>query len=133
MVMENMSVHGGTGVAFVGKPEDAMKKIEAIIKPFKLDQVRESLGALDAKGLTVLEVMRCGLRPGDAFRTSSGELDGAPKVKIEVITEDERAEAIARAIERAAHTGRDGDGVISILQVDDVVRIRTGEHGVVAI
>ena len=54
MVMENMSVHGGTSVAFVGEPEDAMKKIEAIIKPFKLDQVRESLGALDAKGLTVI-------------------------------------------------------------------------------
>ena len=110
-----------------------MKKIEAIIKPFKLDQVRESLGALDAKGLTVLEVTRCGLHPGEAFRSAAGGMDATPKVKIEVITEDERAEVIARAIERAAHTGQDGDGVISILQVDDVVRIRTGEHGVVAI
>ena len=110
-----------------------MKKIEAIIKPFKLDQVRQSLGALGAKGLTVLEVVRCGLRPGEAFRSAVGDLDGAPDVKIEIITEDERAETIARAIERAAHTGRDGDGVIGILHVDDVVRIRTGEHGVVAI
>ena len=110
-----------------------MKKIEAVIKPFKLDQVRQSLGALDAKGLTVLEVVRCGLHPGDTFRSVAGEIDGAPNVKIEIITEDERAEVIARAIERAAHTGRDGDGEISILHVDDVVRIRTGEHGVVAI
>jgi nitrogen regulatory protein P-II 1 len=110
-----------------------MKKIEAIIKPFKLDQVRQSLGALDAKGLTVLEVLRCGLTPQETLRIANGDPDGAPTMKIEVITEDERAEVIARAIERAAYTGRDGDGVISILQVDDVVRIRTGEHGVLAV
>jgi nitrogen regulatory protein P-II 1 len=133
-MMAMTTLNGGMSVAASAPTpaEDAMKKIEAIIKPFKLDQVRQSLGALDAKGLTVLEVLRCGLHPGEAFR-SPGVADSAPKVKIEVITEDERAEAIARAIERAAHTGRDGDGVISILQVDDVVRIRTGEHGVVAL
>src|SRR5689334_659289 len=108
-----------------------MKKIEAIIQPFKLDQVRQSLGALDAKGLTVLEVLRCGLNAQEVLRIAGGDPDGAPTMKIEVITEDERAEVIARAIERAAYTGRDGDGVISILHVDDVVRIRTGEHGVV--
>jgi nitrogen regulatory protein P-II 1 len=110
-----------------------MKKIEAIIKPFKLDQVRESLGAIDAKGLTVLEVMRCGLHPEETLRIAGGDPAGAPTMKLEIIAEDERAEAIARAIERAAYTGRDGDGVISILHVDDVVRIRTGEHGVIAI
>jgi nitrogen regulatory protein P-II 1 len=110
-----------------------MKKIEAIIRPFQLDQVRQSLGAIDAKGLTVLEVVRCGLHPGTGFGSVADEMDSVPNVKIEVIAEDERAAAIARAIERAAHTGRDGDGEILILRVDDVVRIRTGEHGVVAI
>ena len=111
-----------------------MKKIEAIIKPFKLDDVKASLGAIDATGLTVVEVEGCGLQPGnhDHYR-SMGAPNSSPKVKLEIITEDDKASQVASAIERAAHTGRAGDGTITILQVDDVIRIRTGEHGDAAV
>ena len=112
-----------------------MKKIEAIIKPFKLDDVKASLGAIDTTGLTVTEVSGCGLQGlcDDLYRSSSGAQDSAPKVKLEVITEDDKAGQVASAIERAARTGREGDGTITILPVDEVVRVRTGERGVAAV
>jgi nitrogen regulatory protein P-II 1 len=110
-----------------------MKKIEAIIKPFKLDEVKASLGAVDATGLTIAEVTNCGLQPGVAYRSLTSTPDTDPKVKIEVIIDDARAELVAQAIERAARTGRDSDGTIAILHVDEAVRIRTGERGASAI
>jgi nitrogen regulatory protein P-II 1 len=112
-----------------------MKKIEAIIKPFKLDDVKASLGSIDATGLTVTEVQGCGLQrlADDVYRISNGAQDSAPKVKVEIITEDDKAALVASTIERAAHTGREGDGTITILPVDDVVRVRTGERGGIAV
>jgi len=112
-----------------------MKKIEAIIKPFKLDDVKASLVALDTTGLTVAEVKGCGLQNGhfDRYSSASAAQDSSPKLKIEIITDDGKAMQVATAIERAAHTGRNGDGMITILQVDDAVRIRTGERGDAAI
>jgi nitrogen regulatory protein P-II 1 len=112
-----------------------MKKIEAIIQPCKLDDVKLSLGALDTTGLTVAEVKGCGLQNGhpDRYRSVGAAEDSSPKVKIEIITDDDKAMQVANAIERAAHTGRHGDGLITIIQVDDAVRIRTGERGPAAI
>jgi len=113
-----------------------VKKIEAVIKPFKLDDVQAGLGALEATGLTVVEVSSCGLglgAGGDGAHDARIATVGAPKVKLEIIVEDERAVLVAEAIERAAHTGRDGDGTITILRVDEAVRIRTGERGDAAI
>ena len=112
-----------------------MKKIEAIIRPFKLDEVKASLGVLLVAGITIGEVQECGLgsAPPDRYRTASGPSDSAPKVKLEIITEDDKAVQVASAIERVACTGRGGDGTITILSVDDAVRIRTGERGTAAV
>lgn len=112
-----------------------MKKIEAVIKPFKLDDVKAGLAAIAATGLTVVEVSSCGLGLGEAAveRSARSSDVAAPKVKLEIIIEDERAPLVADTIERAAHTGRDGDGTITILHVDDAIRIRTGERGDAAV
>jgi len=111
-----------------------MKKIEALIKPFELERVKASLGAIEAAGLTVVEVQRCGLRTGppDRYRTGNGDGDSAPKVKIEIITGDEEALRVARTIARVTDVGC-SDASLAILQVDDAVRIRTGERGGAAI
>jgi len=112
-----------------------MKKIEAIIKPFKLDDVKAGLGAIDTTGLTVSEVKGCGLQGlrDDLYHAANGAQDSAPKVKVEIITDDDKAALVASVIERAARTGRDGDGMITIQSVDDVVRVRTGERGAAAV
>jgi nitrogen regulatory protein PII len=112
-----------------------MKKIEAVIKPFKLDDVKAGLGAIDAAGLTVSEVKGCGLQGprDDLYRTATGPQDSSPKVKVEIITDDDKATQVASVIARAARTGRDGDGTITILPVDEVVRVRTGERGDAAV
>jgi nitrogen regulatory protein P-II 1 len=108
-----------------------MKKIEAIIKPFKLDEVKEALSDLGLKGLTVTEAKGFGRQKGhtELYRGAEYVVDFLPKVKIEVILEDNMVERAVEAIQQAAHTGRIGDGKIFISPVEDAIRIRTGERG----
>ncbi len=108
-----------------------MKKIEAIIKPFKLDEVKDALNEVGLKGITVLEVKGFGRQKGhtELYRGAEYVVDFLPKVKIEVILEDSQVERAVEAIQQAAHTGRIGDGKIFITNVEDAIRIRTGERG----
>jgi len=112
-----------------------MKKIEAIIKPFKLDEVKEHLTSVGVQGLTVTEVKGFGRQKGhtELYRGAEYVVDFLPKAKLEILAPEEQVDDIIDAIMTAAHTGRIGDGKIFILSVDDVVRIRTGEHGKEAI
>ena len=108
-----------------------MKKIEAIIKPFKLDEVKESLTSIGIQGITVSEVKGFGRQKGhtELYRGAEYVVDFLPKVKLEVIVKDEMAGPVVEAITKAAKTGRIGDGKIFVIPIDDVVRIRTGERG----
>ena len=112
-----------------------MKKIEAIIKPFKLDEVKDRLNAVGVQGLTVTEVKGFGRQKGhtELYRGAEYVVDFLPKAKLEILAPEEQVDDIIDAIMTAAHTGRIGDGKIFVLPVDDVVRIRTGEHGKEAI
>ena len=112
-----------------------MKKIEAIIKPFKLDEVKEALHEVGVQGLTVIEAKGFGRQKGhtELYRGAEYVVDFLPKVKIEVIIEDDRCERATEAIVQAAHTGRIGDGKIFVSSIDEVIRIRTGEKGADAI
>jgi nitrogen regulatory protein P-II 1 len=106
-----------------------MKKIEAIIKPFKLDEVREALSELGISGLTVTEVKGFGRQKGhtELYRGAEYVVDFLPKVKIEVVLSDDQVDAAIEGIIKAAHTGKIGDGKIFVSPVEHVVRIRTGE------
>jgi nitrogen regulatory protein P-II 1 len=108
-----------------------MKKIEAIIKPFKLDEVKDRLSAAGVHGLTVTEVKGFGRQKGhtELYRGAEYVVDFLPKTKLEILAPEESVDDIIDAIMTAAHTGRIGDGKIFVLPVEDVVRIRTGEHG----
>ena len=108
-----------------------MKKIEAIIRPFKLDEVKESLSSIGAQGLTVTEVKGFGRQKGhtELYRGAEYVVDFLPKVKLEIIVGDENVAKVVETIEKAARTGRIGDGKIFVLPVEEVVRIRTGERG----
>jgi len=108
-----------------------MKLITAIIKPFKLDEVREALSAIGVQGITVTEVKGFGRQKGhtELYRGAEYVVDFLPKVKIELVLEDSLVERAVEAIQRAAHTGRIGDGKIFISPVEDAIRIRTGERG----
>ncbi len=108
-----------------------MKKIEAIIKPFKLDEVKDALHEVGVSGITVLEARGFGRQKGhtELYRGAEYVVDFVPKVKIELVIEDAKVEAAVEAIQNAAHTGRIGDGKIFITPVLDAVRIRTGETG----
>ena len=108
-----------------------MKKVEAVIKPFKLDDVKESLHELGIKGLTVTEAKGYGRQKGhtELYRGAEYAVDFLPKVKVEVVVEDALLERAIEAIQHAAHTGRIGDGKIFVSPVDEVIRIRTGERG----
>jgi len=112
-----------------------MKKIEAIIKPFKLDEVKEALAKESIKGMTVSEVKGFGRQKGhtELYRGAEYVVDFLPKIKIELLVSDENAATAAETIARTAKTGRIGDGKIFILDVGDAVRIRTGERGADAI
>ena len=114
---------------------NTMKKIEAIIKPFKLDEVKDRLNAVGVQGLTVTEVKGFGRQKGhtELYRGAEYVVDFLPKAKLEILAPEEQVDDIIDAIMTAAHTGRIGDGKIFVLPVDDVVRIRTGEHGEEAI
>ena len=106
-----------------------MKKIEAIIKPFKLDDVKEALHEAGVQGLTVVEAKGFGRQKGhtELYRGAEYVVDFLPKLKVEVVVPEARVEAVVDAIETAARTGRIGDGKIFVSPVDQVVRIRTGE------
>jgi len=112
-----------------------MKKIEAIIKPFKLDEVKDALNAIGVQGITVTEVKGFGRQKGhtELYRGAEYVVDFLPKVKLEVIAADNVVAKIIETIEHAAKTGRIGDGKIFVLPVDEVIRIRTGERGESAI
>ncbi|NNE83137.1 MAG: P-II family nitrogen regulator [Alphaproteobacteria bacterium] len=112
-----------------------MKKIEAIIKPFKLDEVKEALNEVGLKGLTVLEAKGFGRQKGhtELYRGAEYVVDFLPKVKIELVIEDNLAERAIEAIQEAAHTGRIGDGKIFVSTIDEAIRIRTGERGADAV
>ena len=108
-----------------------MKKVEAIIKPFKLDDVKEALHDLGIKGLTVTEAKGFGRQKGhtELYRGAEYAVDFLPKVKIEVVVEDVLLDRAIEAIQQAAHTGRIGDGKIFVCTVEEAIRIRTGERG----
>ena len=108
-----------------------MKKIEAIIKPFRLDEVKEALHEVGLKGITVLEAKGFGRQKGhtELYRGAEYVVDFLPKVKIEVVLEDAMLDRAIEAIQQAAQTGRIGDGKIFISTIDDAIRIRTGERG----
>jgi nitrogen regulatory protein P-II 1 len=110
---------------------DAMKKIEAIIKPFKLDEVKEALNEIGLKGITVLEAKGFGRQKGhtELYRGAEYVVDFLPKVKLELVIEDEMVEKAVDAIRAAAQTGRIGDGKIFVSPIEEAVRIRTGERG----
>ena len=108
-----------------------MKKIEAIIKPFKLDEVREALSAIGVQGITVTEVKGFGRQKGhtELYRGAEYVVDFLPKVKIEAAISDELVDRVIEAIEAAARTGKIGDGKIFVTSLEQVVRVRTGETG----
>ncbi|MES2499237.1 MAG: P-II family nitrogen regulator [Pseudomonadota bacterium] len=108
-----------------------MKKIEAVIKPFKLDEVRESLSEIGVNGLTVTEVKGFGRQKGhtELYRGAEYVVDFLPKIKIELVVTDEMVDAAVEAIIKSAHTGKIGDGKIFVSAVEQVIRIRTGETG----
>jgi len=106
-----------------------MKQVTAIIKPFKLDEVREALAELGVTGLTVTEVKGFGRQKGltELYRGAEYVVDFLPKIKVEVVVADDRVEAVIDAIVKSAHTGKIGDGKIFVSPVEQVIRIRTGE------
>ena len=112
-----------------------MKKIEAIIKPFKLDEVKEGLQSLGVSGITVLEAKGVGRQKGhtELYRGAEYVIDFLPKIKIEVVVSNTLAPEVIEFIRESAHTGKIGDGKIFITDIQDVVRIRTGESGEEAI
>ena len=109
----------------------SMKKIEAVIKPFKLDDVKEALQELGVQGMTVIEAKGYGRQKGhtELYRGAEYVVDFIPKIKMEIIVSDEMVLKVVDAIEQAAKTGRIGDGKIFVTPVEEVVRIRTGERG----
>ena len=108
-----------------------MKLVTAIIKPFKLDDVKEALRALGVAGMTVSEVQGFGRQRGhtEVYRGTEYTVDFVPKVRLEVLTDDEEAQQVARTIVEAARTDKIGDGKVWLVPVEDVIRIRTGEMG----
>ncbi len=112
-----------------------MKKIEAIIKPFKLDEVKEALQEVGVQGITVIEAKGFGRQKGhtELYRGAEYVVDFLPKVKLEIVISDQMVEKAVEAIKNAAQTGRIGDGKIFVSPVEEVIRIRTGETGADAI
>jgi nitrogen regulatory protein PII len=112
-----------------------MKKIEAVIKPFKLDDVKEALQAIGLQGMTVVEAKGFGRQKGhtELYRGAEYVVDFLPKLKIEVVTTDDQLDAALDAIQKAAKTGKIGDGKIFVTEVANVIRIRTGEVGAQAV
>jgi len=112
-----------------------MKKIEAIIKPFKLDEVKDALNEIGIHGMTVTEVKGFGRQKGhtELYRGAEYIVDFIPKIKLEIVTPDNLASKVVSTIEQVAKTGKIGDGKIFVSTVDEAIRIRTGEHGETAV
>lgn len=112
-----------------------MKKIEVIVKPYKLDQIKEALGDLNIFGMTISEVKGFGQQKGhtELYRGAEYQVGFVPKIKIEIVVIDDRVEEVVNAIMLVARTGKVGDGKIFVLPIEQTVRIRTGEKGEVAI
>jgi nitrogen regulatory protein P-II 1 len=112
-----------------------MKKIEAIIKPFKLEEVKNALGEIGIQGMTVLEVKGFGRQKGhtETYRGSEYTVDFLPKIKIDIVVPDEQVEATIKAIVKSAKTGKIGDGKIFVSSIEQAVRIRTEEKGDIAL
>ena len=108
-----------------------MKKIEAVIKPFKLEEVKDALAEVGIEGMTVTEVKGFGRQKGhtEIYRGSEYTVDFLPKIKLEVVVADEAAEGAVKAITSAAHTGKIGDGKVFLSSIDEAIRIRTDETG----
>ena len=108
-----------------------MKKIEAIVKPYKVDEVKDALAAVGVTGMTVAEVKGFGRQRGhtELYRGAEYSVEFLPKVKLEILVSDDMENSVVEALIGAARTGKIGDGKVIVLQVKDVVRIRTGEHG----
>ena len=108
-----------------------MRKIEAIIKPFKLDEVKEALHAIGIQGMTVTEVKGFGRQKGhtELYRGAEYVVDFLPKIKVEIAVKDEMVDKVVQAIVQAANTGRIGDGKIFVMPIEDTIRIGTGERG----
>jgi nitrogen regulatory protein PII len=108
-----------------------MKKIEAIIRPFRIDDVREALGEIGVKGMTLTEVKGYGRQKGhtELYRGSEYQIDFLPKLKLEIVVADKMVDQVVDVILKAAKTGQVGDGKIFISSIEDVVRVRTGESG----
>jgi nitrogen regulatory protein P-II 2 len=119
----------------LSEKEKAMKFITAIIKPFKLDEVRESLSAIGVQGITVTEVKGFGRQKGhtELYRGAEYVVDFLPKIKVEAALKEEQLEPAIEAIEKAANTGKIGDGKIFVFDLEQVIRIRTGEVGAEAL
>lgn len=112
-----------------------MKKIEAIVKPFKLDDIKEALSDIGIYGMTVTEVNGYGRQKGhkEIYRGAEYVVDFVPKIKIEIVVSDERADETVSCVRNAANTGKIGDGKIFVLPVEQVIRVRTGETGTEAL
>jgi len=112
-----------------------MKKIEAIVKPFKLEEIKDALAELGVEGMTVIEVKGFGRQKGhtEIYRGSEYTVDFLPKIKIEVVLPDDQADQAVAAIVKAARTGKIGDGKVFVSTIDEAIRIRTAEKGVTAI
>lgn len=112
-----------------------MKKIEAIIKPFKLDDVKEALNEIGIQGMTISEVKGYGRQKGhkEIYRGAEYVVDFIPKIRIEIVVDDPQKDAVVDAIRGAANTGKIGDGKIFVLPIEEAVRVRTGETGVDAV
>jgi len=112
-----------------------MKKIEAIIKPFKLDDVKEALNDIGIQGMTISEVKGYGRQKGhkEIYRGAEYQVDFIPKIKVEIVIEADRAEAVVDTIRGVANTGKVGDGKIFVYAVEEAVRVRTGETGKAAV
>jgi nitrogen regulatory protein PII len=108
-----------------------MKKIEAIVKPFKLDDVKEALNEIGIQGMTISEVKGYGRQKGhkEIYRGAEYVVDFIPKVKIEIIVDTDRADQVVATIQKAANTGKIGDGKIFVFSIEEVIRVRTGERG----
>jgi nitrogen regulatory protein P-II 1 len=122
---------GGSGLIIQAKGRNPVKKIEAIIKPFKLDEVKTALTKIGVQGLTVCEVRGFGRQKGhkEQYRGAEYTIDFVPKVKIEVVVADAALAGVVDAITRAARTGEIGDGKIFVSALEEAIRIRTGERG----
>lgn len=130
-----MAERGAGEVTILSEGGRQVKKIEAIIKPFKLDEVREALSDIGIQGMTVTEVKGFGRQKGhtELYRGAEYTVDFLPKVKIEAVVDEELAGQAIEAIRKAAHTGKIGDGKIFVSSIEETVRIRTGEKGKEAI